>query len=304
MNFKIYKSSIFDRVLYSFFSAGVLIPSMWLILYGLNRYSYNMPIILISILSCSYTIYLMQKAFSYKVLVNDDFIQIIESDHTFTIKYEDIIEIIEKRNACYLIDRINIENEYYIRGTKPALKCSEVVDSVNINRSKIAVLRRNYVENYHELINHISSKCIIKEAERENVRNRGYIGKSLFASTALLSKADYEKLSIYDTIRMFYPYFMLLTTFLMCLVEYGVLVKGNVSLGLFPYTKLIFPLFVVITIYILTINCLTYVKRLLCKGLPKPDISALNVTIFMVMNIGLSGGIIMLFFSMLNRISL
>jgi len=100
-----------------------------------------------------------------------------------------------------------------------------------------------------------------------------------------------------------YPYFMLLITFLMSLVEYGVLSKGNASHEIVTYAKLIFPILVVITIYILILNNIEYIKKFMSKGFRESDISFKDVTVFLVLNILLSACIVVLFFSILNRVT-
>lgn len=303
MNSINYESSIFDRVMYSLTASLILIPGLGLIFYGFDKRSYNLPIAIISLLICSYIIFLLQRFFSYRILISDDVIQIIEYGNVLTIRFEDILEVHERKNACYIIDRIKTGDEYYIRGTKTPVRYKDVVDELKINVFKLPVIRRAYLKNYYDLIDTLANNDCMNGKLKRYQGKRKVKGKSFFISAALLKKTDYEQLQLLDIIKILYPYFMLLITFLMSLVEYGVLIKGNASHEIITYAKFIFPIFVVITIYILIVNNIEYIKKIMGKGLRESDISFRDVTVFLVLNILLSACIVVLFFSILNRVT-
>ena len=289
--------------MYSLTASLILIPGLGLIFYGFYKRSYNLPIAIISLLICSYIIFLLQRIFSYSIFICDDVIRIMEYGNVLTIKFGDILQIHERKNACYIIDRIKIGDEYYIRGTKPLLRYTDADEELKINIFKVPVIRRAYLKSYYDLIDNIINNDHMKGELKLYQGRRRVKGKSFFASAALLKKTDYEQLQLLDIIKILYPYFMLLITFLMSLVEYGVLSKGNASHEIVTYAKLIFPILVVITIYILILNNIEYIKKFMGKGFRESDISFKDVTVFLVLNILLSACIVVLFFSILNRVT-
>jgi hypothetical protein len=110
------------------------------------------------ILLWSYMVYILQKLFTYKVILDDDHMEIHKLDSVLTVRFEDIIHIHRKRSVCYIIDRVMDDGEYYIRGVKPPMKYSQGIKKVKIRFSRLPALQRAYVENYQDIVKTIISK--------------------------------------------------------------------------------------------------------------------------------------------------
>lgn len=300
MSSKIYKSSIFDRALFSVTAAGILIPGVWVVLYGIDKRSYNWPLAAAGILLCAYTVYLLQKFFTYKAVINDDSIEIHSFKGSIAIRFDDIIEICERRNACYIIDKVMQDGKYYIRGTVPPVEYSGGMDKVKINLAKLPVVQRAFFDNYEEMSETLMNKCGV-QPKSQKVRKDG---KSFFVSTAMLDSIKYWQLRGADILKMLLPYLVILLTFLMGLVEYGAMSKGNVSSWLTVYIKYVFPILVVIGLYILVLNFVHYFRKLLSVEPGRPSVPKGGIIMFVLFNTILSIGVILLFFIILNRVSI
>jgi hypothetical protein len=298
MDRKIYKSSNFDRVLFSTIALAILIPGVWVILYGISRQSYDWPMAACGILLCSYTIYILQILFTYKVILDDDYMEIHRLDCIFTIKFDDIVDIYERRNACYIIDRVIEDGESYIRGTKPLEKYSTGMDKVKVNLSKLPVLQKAYIENYQDMVSNVFSKTGLNHIKKLKDR------KSSFVSAALLKNVKYWDLKELDIIKILLPYIILILTLLMCLVEYGTASKGVNLSGLDSYIKIGLPILVVIGINVLILNFINYFKKYLSSTREQSKVPGVSTFLFTLMNIVLSAGIVIIFFIVLDKMEL
>lgn len=301
MTCRVYKSSIYRKVLYGVLSAGILIPALWTMSYGLQKGGYNVPIFIMSALVCSCTIYIYQRLFNYKVLIQDDHMEIWDFNKKIFIRYGDIIDIKVSRSASYIIDRIMVDGKYYIRGTLKSAEGS-VERDLFFDCRKLPVLQRAYVSNYHQMIQDVLSKCGIEgHTEVASTVQKKTAHKSYFVPVSLLKEIDEMQVDLFDSLNILLPYVLLLIVFLMTLVEYGVWRKGIMPLWLIPHIRLVFPLFTVVTIYIIVIKYTCHIKALMDKESVKLNAPPGYLTAYIIVNMVLSACIISLFFLMLNR---
>lgn len=285
----VYKSSIFDRLLYSLISVCILVPGTCIMLYGISRRDYNWPMIIAGALICSIVIYILQKYFTYSVTIYDEYLEMRMFDVVRRVRYGDIIELREKRNALYIIDWVEHDGRRAIRGA--GTDACNMEGSVEIDISRVLALQRAYIGDYDGLIDRLYEKCGKARKKRKVVWS-----KASFISAASL-KADN---GIRDILEILAPYALLMVIFLMSLAEFVVVSRGTSSAVITVYVRLIFPLFVVITLFILTLKYMDYIKKLLRDDSGSKKIPAANIKVFLVMNIGMSAGIIILFFVILN----
>lgn len=298
MDKKLYKSSTFDRVLFSIIALAVLIPGIWVILNGITRSSYDWPMAAFGLLLCSYTVFILQKLFTYRVKLDDSQLEIHRLDTTYIIRFQDIIDIYERRNAIYIIDRVLEDGEYYIRGTKPHRKYSKDTGNVKVNLSKLPVLQKAYIENYQELVIKIFEKSGLNHHKKLKDR------KSNFVSAALLKNVKYWNLREVDIIKVLLPYIILILTLLMSLILYDTASNGVELSGLSFYIKIGLPILAVIGINILVLNFIYYFRKYLRTTGEHSDVSKAGTVLFLFMNVVLSAGVIMIFFILLDRIEL
>lgn len=299
MDKKIYKSSTFDRVLFSLTAFGILVPGLWIILYGISKHSYDWPLAAAGILLCSYTIYILQKFFTYKVVLQEDRVEIHKLDNVQSIMYEDIVNLYQKGRAFYIIDRIMKNGEYYLRGTAN-LKYSGNEDKVSINLLRLPVIQSSYIENYEDAVKVITERS---GAELE-IKRSSSDRKSLFASLFFLKSVDYRHLKQIDIFKMFLPYIIIGLTFLLTLVEFWVLGKGNYPQGMDSFAKYAIPLLSVIGLNILVLNFIHYLKKLFDSRTKLFDISKLHILLFILFNICLTMGVFTIFLIVINKAGL
>lgn len=285
----VYKSSIFDRLLYSLLAVCILVPGTCIMLYGISRRDYDWPMIIVGALICSIVIYILQKYFTYRVTVYDEYLEIRMFDAVRRVRYGDIIELREKRNALYIIDWVDHDGRRVIRGAD-ADACNDK-DSVEIDITKVLSLQRAYIGDYDDLIDRLYEKC-----GKTRKRRRVVWSRASFISAASLKTDN----GIRDILEILAPYGLLMVIFLMCLAEFVVASRGTSSAVITVYLRLIFPIFVVITLFILTLKYMDYIKKLLRDDSGSKKIPAANIRVFLIMSIGMSAGIIILFFIILN----
>jgi hypothetical protein len=300
LNIREYKSSVFDRVLFGLIALSILMPGSWVVLYSIEKRSYNWPMVIAGLVLCSYTIFLLQKFFSYRVVVYHDYIEIYRFDKVIRINFIDIVDIYQKRNACYIIDRVMKDGNYYIRGTNDVDKISSEKDKVSISIFKLPVLQRAYIDNYDELIQHIYSKIGKEYTAVKRVRNK----KSSFVSAALLENVDHKSIGGMEIFKIFVPYIVLLLIIFFSLAEYGIASKGINQPELNLYARNVFPVLIILAISILIINFIYYFIRLLNKDLGRISIRTSSILVFVISNFILSAGVIAVFFIVFNNIRL
>jgi hypothetical protein len=299
---KIYRSGYFNLILYWLITIAVLIPGLWILLYSFSKHNYNWPIIIAGSILCSYQIFILQKQCSYRIIVKDDFLEISFFDNIKSIAYKDIVDFKLKRNACYIIDKYQVDGEYFVRGTKPLLKYSSNNQEVKINTFKLPVIQKYFLENYDELIKALICKLNENtdiEALKEKLPYNSTSSIS-FVSLALL-KSNQEKVTISEAINVLSPYIMMIFIFLMSIYTYGAANKGLWSDYMPIYVKLIFPIITIIGTYFLTIKFVNYIKNSMNRQIHNPSIKKFNLIVFITINIIISAAVIMLFFFISNH---
>ena len=294
---KVYKSGYFNIILYGLITIGVLIPGIWVLLFSFSKHNYNWPFIIVGCILCSYPIYILQKQFSYKVTLQDDFLEINYFDKVTNIRYKDIIDLKFKKDACYIIDKYEIDDEYFIRGTTPLCKFASNNLEVRTNIFELPVIQKSFLENYNELINAL----ICKLNKKIDIDVLAYplpynnTVRLSFVSLALL-KNNKENVTIFEAFDVLSPYIVIIFVSLMSLFTYEASNRGLWSNYSPIYFKLIFPVIAVISIYFLTIKFINYIKNSMNRKIYKPLITRYNIIIFITINIIISFAVIMLFF--------
>lgn len=279
MHDKVYESSTFNRILYGFMASCVLIPGLWLMIYLLGQRTYSMSTFVIGAVLCSYVILILQKLFSYKVIAYDECLEIKDVGGTIRIRYDEITDIKLERDSCCLVDSIN-------HGQK----------------GKCYILQKAYLKDYDQLVEYVFLRAGIQGAiETARMGQWNHDAKSYFISASLLKQVDEKEASLKDILKAFFPYFLLMTIFFMGLVEYGVWIKGRLPSSITIYVELVFPMFAVVTTYMLVLKYMHYVKKLMDSEYCKIDLPVRNIAIFLFINIAVSSLIIVFFFYMLNK---
>lgn len=295
-----YKSSAFDRVLFSFLAVSILMPGIWVILYGIEKREFNWPLVIVGLILCSCMIFILQKFFLYRVVVYDEFMEIHRFDKTISLRFHDIIDIYQRKNACYIIDQVMKDGKYFIRGTNDDAKLYNETDKICISIFKLPVLQRAYIDNYDELIQYICSKIGKENAAAKPRRDR----KSSFISAALLKDTNYRFLKGIDVLKMLIPYMMLVLALFATIAEYGIASKGINDSRLSLYAKYVFPVLIILAIFILVVNFIFYFIKLLNKDREKLSNLTSSIVVFIISNFILSAGVIAAFFIVLNNIRL
>lgn len=253
-----------------------------------------------------YTIYILYKLFSYKVVIYDEFMEIRNGGRQLKIRYDDIIDVKIEKDACYIIDKFSINRELIIRTTEPPVKYDpHKCEIIRVNTRKLSVLQKAYLADYKHLIDCILDKCragrMLEGAYDETDK---FIDKSEFISAVLLKEINERQAGLNEILKTVFPYILLLVIFLMSLVEYGVWAKRVIPEDLIPFLTFVFPVFAVLTIYVLVLKYIPYIKELMYCQPQEINISKRVIAGFLMINIIISGGIIAIFFYILNSIAL
>lgn len=296
MNRRIYKSSIFDRFIYSLTAAEIILLSLWAMLYGIDKRSYNWPMIPIGAFVCSYIIYLLQKIFTYSAELKEECIVINNGDAVVSIKYEDILKLYEKGSACYIIDSVEIDGIKKVRGTNIAAHEDLKLEEIMVDTDEVPVLQKAFIENYDELIDMLFEKCNVSR----DVKKRAGRGKDKFVRTAALKKDT----GLRDILNIIFPYAILAIILLMGLIVFGAARKGKLSPVMIVFVNLIFPVFVVLSLFVLVLKYISYIKSLMRNEAVKAGISGRDTIVFLVSSIIMSAGIIIAFFLVLGEIKM
>jgi hypothetical protein len=128
----------------------------------MDRKTYNWPIAGAGILLCSYMLYVFQKFFSSRIALYDDYMEIHKPGKMIAVRYDDILDIWENKNVCYIIDRINIDGKHYLRGSKHPISDIKDVKKIKVNSLKLISLQRAYLHNYDDIIEFLASRCSVE----------------------------------------------------------------------------------------------------------------------------------------------
>jgi hypothetical protein len=279
---------------------GIIVPDACIIFYGLEKRHRDFPMFIIGSFLCAYLIYLLQKIFLYKIVVYDDYMEINTPGSSVCIRYEDILDIQFKRNACYIVDRIDVDGDYYIRGTDK--KLGNNIKEVEIAAGKLPVLQRPFLTDYNELVEYIIYKCSALGKNIGNLKYSEYTGRSPLISAALMKDISEGRAGVTETFKVLWPYFLMLLIAFMCMVMVIIIGKGYLPWYLVRYIRLIFPVSVVVVTYILALKYINCLKNILGRQFSEMEVSRNSVIIYLVCNIAMSYCIIALFFYLLNRV--
>lgn len=298
MGIKVYKSSTFKKVLYSFLTIVIIILSTWVMLYGLINRDKNMLMFIAGSLLCTYSIYILQKFYFYKVTLTQEYIEIYSVNTAISVKYDDILGLYHKKNACYIIEKSRAYRKYFDRDSAIFAAGSINSDDMEIDLRKAPVLQRTFIQGYDEIIGVLSEKC----STIGNMKNSSY-DTSYFISTALLKSISESKASLSEIFKVLIPYMAVSLVFLMTLVVYGVSSKGYFPGYMSKLIKLVFPLCCVVAIYGLAFSHMEYAKKIIRGEDSKNKIHRHHSILYLIMNISISLSVIALFFIILFNTS-
>lgn len=296
MDGKVYKNGMFDKCIYSLVAVDVILPSLWAMLYGIDKRSYDWPMIPIGALICSYMLYMLQKFFTYSVTLYEDHMIINNMGRLTVIKYIDIFELKEKGSACYIVDEIENEGKIYIRGTDICVENAQSTDDIAINIKDITVLQKAFIGNYDELINELFARC----SKQRKAEKHKFMDKDMFVRTA----AYKDKIDAKDIAGVVFLYLLLAVIILIGLFEFSAAQKGSLSPVMAVYINLIFPLFAVVSLFIIALKYIHYIKSLLKNDNETKGIPVINAVIFLVSSIIVSAAVIAAFFVILGKVKI
>lgn len=280
MTKKIYKSSIYDKALYGTITSGILILGLWAMFFGIEKRVYNLPLLIIDLLFCVYSIVILIRLFSYRVAITDQFIKIYDFNKTICIYYQNIIDIKISGSVCYIIDRISADGNFFVRGTNIAPRYSRD-SSISINAARVPSIRRAYLEGYNEIIETLLLKCGMEysgEVALSGIRKS--MSYNPIKALLLIEYTHSKK----EFMQILAPCLLIMLTFVLSLLVFGTAQKGLYYPWILISLKSVFILYIAAAVYIFIIRFIPIVKKIAYSKSEKEVIDIKSIAISLLMN--------------------